>query len=286
MTSAPATRWRSALGLKWIPLHLAIMALVALMVNFGFWQLRRLDERQLRNQDIERLAFGEPTPVDAVLDEPTFDATANEWTLVALSGRYLYDAELLLMNQTIVGTIGYDVLTPLETTTGAIVVVDRGWVPFNDVLAEPSRPITRWNSSTAEVSIVGWVRPGSQGERSRRDLPPGAGLSADLENVDLDSFTPLLDSAPAPFIVQLRPLTDAVDLTAPPVPQPLPEQGNGSHLGYAMQWFAFALMGAIGWPVLVRSRLKRNALRTQHIVSSDQLDTDALQVDVDTPTRS
>jgi cytochrome oxidase assembly protein ShyY1 len=36
-----------------------------------------------------------------------------------------------------------------------------------------------------------------------------------------------------------------------PVPLDLPELGEGPHLSYAVQWFLFAAVVAIGFPVLV-----------------------------------
>ena len=40
-----------------------------------------------------------------------------------------------------------------------------------------------------------------------------------------------------------------------PLPAPLPEPTDGPHLSYAIQWFAFATIAAIGYVVLLRREL-------------------------------
>ncbi|HYU58335.1 MAG TPA: SURF1 family cytochrome oxidase biogenesis protein, partial [Actinomycetota bacterium] len=38
------------------------------------------------------------------------------------------------------------------------------------------------------------------------------------------------------------------------IPEPVPQEplDEGPHLSYAVQWFAFAAIGLIGWPILLR----------------------------------
>jgi surfeit locus 1 family protein len=260
-----------------------VVGLIVLFINLGFWQLRRLDERQAENARIEATAFGEPATLDSIVGQPSFDSTTKEWTLVRVAGVYRYDAELLLANQSLVGTIGYDVLTPLEQADGTFVIVDRGWVPFNEVLSRSTRPVAEWQGPTEKVTVDGWIRPGDRGDGERPDIPEGAGSLADLQGVDLAAFDSLVNAEPLPLVVQLRPTSDIVDLNVRPAPQPLPELTDGPHLGYAMQWFAFALMAMFGWPILVRSRLRKQNSRQSDIVLIDSLDTSNTEVDIDTP---
>ena len=46
----PRVSYRFALRPKWILSHLFVVALVVLMINLGFWQLRRLDQRRARGE--------------------------------------------------------------------------------------------------------------------------------------------------------------------------------------------------------------------------------------------
>ena len=45
---------RVLVGLKWLLSHLFVLTMIVVMVNLGFWQLRRLDERQASNAAIVR----------------------------------------------------------------------------------------------------------------------------------------------------------------------------------------------------------------------------------------
>ena len=40
------------------------------------------------------------------------------------------------------------------------------------------------------------------------------------------------------------------------MPAPLPELTEGPHLNYAIQWFAFATIAAVGYVILVRREVK------------------------------
>jgi cytochrome oxidase assembly protein ShyY1 len=44
-----------------------------------------------------------------------------------------------------------------------------------------------------------------------------------------------------------------------PILVPLPETGLGPHLSYAFQWFIFATVGAVGWPLLLRKTAREEA---------------------------
>ncbi|MET0909986.1 MAG: SURF1 family cytochrome oxidase biogenesis protein, partial [Ilumatobacteraceae bacterium] len=51
--------WRPA----WIVSHILILALIVSMIMLGLWQLRRLDEKQDRNRQIEANTAAEPLGV-------------------------------------------------------------------------------------------------------------------------------------------------------------------------------------------------------------------------------
>ena len=65
---------------------------------------------------------------------------------------------------------------------------------------------------------------------------------------DIDELTPL-DLVPGLYLELQEP-------TPAGFPDPLPplDLGDGPHRSYAIQWFAFATLTAVGWVVLVRRR--------------------------------
>ena len=44
--------YRFLLKPRWIAFHVLVLALMVTMVNLGFWQLRRLDERRAANREV------------------------------------------------------------------------------------------------------------------------------------------------------------------------------------------------------------------------------------------
>ena len=78
---------RGLLRPRWILVHVGVIALVVLMVNLGFWQLRRLDEKRTFNATVtQRTAL----PVDdlsrIVSKADDLTVTGLEWRRVAVTG--------------------------------------------------------------------------------------------------------------------------------------------------------------------------------------------------------
>lgn len=102
----------------------ATVIVMAGLVSLGFWQLRRADEKQAL---LATLAAGQKTT--AVLTEVNA-ASLPRYQRVTASGRYVSAQQVLLDNMPSgTGKPGYHVLTPFVLDDGAVLLVDRGWVP-------------------------------------------------------------------------------------------------------------------------------------------------------------
>jgi cytochrome oxidase assembly protein ShyY1 len=73
-----------------------------------------------------------------------------------------------------------------------------------------------------------------------------------LARLDLRRIQQQYDADLYPVWLQLQRSDPPVDENALPLLLPEPEQDEGPHLSYAVQWFMFATVGAIGWPILLR----------------------------------
>ena len=85
------------------------------------------------------------------------------------------------------------------------------------------------------------------------DALPAAGTrlavwnNLDVKNMSTQFPYPLLE-------VYIQPNVDAED-TVPPIPyQPIIELTEGSHFGYALQWFTFATILFAGYPFYLRKQ--------------------------------
>lgn len=217
---------------RWIAGHVLLIVTVVTFVNLGLWQFRRLDERQTYNaRATQRLAAG---PVS--LDAARSGASADDLDLrrVTVEGSYVGEAQVLTAPRTVDGRPGQQVLSVLERADGPAVLVDRGWIPFDrTTLRAPPVPDGR-------VRITGVARARE---------PDDIGNGAQVLRIVPAQIAARLGRPLLPFYVQLRSQEPATG-TAAPRPTPLPELTEGNHRSYAIQWFTFALIALIGYPVL------------------------------------
>ena len=245
---------------RWMALHLAALGLAILFINLGFWQLRRLEQRQARNELLESRLALETEPLAKLLVNYQTDLPARDERSIGLrpttvSGEYDAHHEVLYRTtDNYNGQAGYFLLTPLKLAGNEAILVNRGWVPFS--FDQP--PIIDAAPPEAEVTIYGLVqleRPpptGTLAGLAPRDPPGELDITA---YVDIDRLEAQMPYELLPVFLELSeqspPHPDAL-----PLPLEEPEFSEGSHLGYAIQWFAFTIIGVIGYGFLLRQITK------------------------------
>lgn len=246
--------YRFARSPRWILLHAVAVALLALMVFAGFWQLSRLHDKQARNQLLDARAVLATVDVTSVLgarDSPA-DAEALLYRPVTATGRYLVGEEVLVHSRSRDGRPGAWVLTPLQVSDGAV-VVNRGWIPANDT--SPTLPAGA-EAPPDVVTVSGVLAPGeTRGRFGAQD--PGGGRLSVLARADLARLQDQVGVDLYPAIVQAG-ATEPAGTGELPAPLPPPERTEGPHRGYAGQWFVFAALWVIGYPLLVRRSAHRS----------------------------
>lgn len=266
--------YRFLFGPKWIAFHVLVVAAIVAMINLGFWQLRRLDERQAFNATIEA-RYDEPpvplndlVPTDATPDDDQLadQLDAAEWRPVSASGTYLRDETFYVVNRSQNGRAGQNVVVPLRLEDGRILIVNRGFVP----LAIEAPPVP-----ADDVEVVGRVR-----ESQRRGLgqlgDPAEGDLFEVQRIDIPRLAPQLPGEVVPVYVDL---VESSPAEPDPFPEPVaaPDLGEGNHLSYAVQWFFFSIAVAVGWVLAIRrsARTRRRAKQQQQTervpVDADQL---------------
>jgi len=225
---------------RWILGGFIVLMVGAAFVALGFWQLRRLDERVMANDAIERRLAESPASLDAVLGAGTAPVEA-EFRRVWLTGEYLADDEVLLRSRSFKGSSGSHVLTPLLLDDGTVVIVERGWVPLDRGPA----PVVEANPPSGRVVVVGLVRP----SQAPDDRDAGTEPIAEIATVDLGRLQGQFAVPLAPVYVRLLE-QDPPQSGLPLVLDP-PDLSRGPHLAYAIQWFLFAGVVLIGYPALI-----------------------------------
>jgi surfeit locus 1 family protein len=245
---------------RWILSHLFVLAVVVAFVNLGFWQLRRLDERRTYNATVESRQDLPAAPLDELLADGTTSTpeAVDEVTFrpTVVSGTYQTDQEVLIRNRTFDGVPGYWVVTPLLLDDGSAVAVNRGWVPFAPT--SPDGPWPQFAPTSGRVSVEGMVRAPQARSTGLVGGPKDAeeGRLWTLSRVDVGRLQQQAPEPLYPLFVDLR-TSDPAQSGDLPLPVPPPELGEGNHLNYAGQWFIFATLTVIVYPLLLR-RVARN----------------------------
>lgn len=203
---------------------------VAIFSSAGLWQLGRAAwKREL----FAAYARGEQSaPRDGLVADA--DAAGERYRRLRVTGRYDAVRQVLLDNSVLDGRPGYQVLTPLRTSAGAV-LVNRGWVPADgdrhrlpDLAVDDAirtltgrldflpRPALRLDAAPPAADAA-WPRLLS--------FPDSVGIAAQL-GYPLRSYQLLLDPDERDgYRREWRPALMA------------PER----HVAYAVQWFALAI---------------------------------------------
>ncbi len=244
---------------KWIGFHLLVVVGIVAMINLGFWQLRRLDERQEFNAAVEERYDAPVIALDALLDDAD-DLDELEWRPVAASGAYLPDETFLVVNRSQNGRAGQNVVVPLELDDGRILLVNRGFVPLSDA-EMPTVP--------AEfVEVTGRLRP-SQERRLGQLSDPAEGDLFEVQRIDIDRLAPQLPGEVVPMYIDLSESTPG---EPGPFPEPVatPDLSEGNHLSYAVQWFIFSIAVAVGWVLAVRRSIRVRRRKAARASAAEQ----------------
>ncbi len=220
------------------------LSFAALFVRLGFWQIERLRERQAYNAPIEsRLA---QPPVE-LRDLPR-DLLEARHHRVLVTGEYDYPREIVLTLRSRQGSPGVNLLTPLKVAGGdTVVLVNRGWIYAPDGVSADTKP---WREPNPQAA-VGYVR------LLETDTEKGAGSTGRRDAVrrpHLATISLMMPYPVAPYYVVL--ISPGSDPERAPPRVPPPALDEGSHRGYAVQWFTFALI-AVGGVAILILRMRR-----------------------------
>ena len=223
---------------KWLAIHALVVVLVATMCVLASWQWDRHVERKAFNETLIQRFSEPPKPLAELLQQYPNREDA-QWRLATVSGTYLEQSTVNVVNVSQDGRAGYDPVTPLEIDNGKIVLINRGFVPLD--APQPLPP-------TGVVEITGRIRLSAE-RRTGAVSDSATGVLTDIQRVDIDRLAKQL---PAPVVdvyleaVQSDPAdSEMLSIIAPPV------FGNGPHLGYVGQWLLFSMCAIGGWIALV-----------------------------------
>jgi surfeit locus 1 family protein len=224
-------------------------AALAVCVSLGWWQIGRAREKQAL---IDAFARGTRSSVQLTADLRV--DTLPRYQHVRVLGHYEPARQVLLDNMpSHDGQPGYRVLTPFrrQGAARALLLVDRGWVPLG--VSRAVQPNVQVGSEFRAVA-------------GRLDGLPEPGVRVGTAGVAGDTHWPRVLNFPRPADVEqalgVR-VESRILLLDPAAPDGFervwrPSLGFGPerHLGYAIQWFALALVVIVAFVALSIQRIE------------------------------
>lgn len=233
-----------------VGLLLLAVAVSTACVFLGRWQWHRHVARDAAIRLVETNYEADPVPLAEFLPEPGAVLDPDDaWRQATVTGTYDADATVLLRNRPVDSQPGFHVLVPLVQDDGSVLVVDRGWVAWDD---DASGEIAVPDPPAGEVTLTVHLRPDEPA--TERGAPAGQVQAINVDQVlaaggspaqSFGGYGAVLDEDPAATTALGR--------------LPAPSTDPGSHLSYAFQWWTFALGSLIAFGWLARRELLEGA---------------------------
>ena len=251
---------------RWAFMTAFVVALGFTFVNLGQWQLDRLDQRRDRNASTAEHENAPIQSFEEAFGQPILDS--DQWQRVEVRGTFLADKQLQARYRSFDGKTGWELVTPLQTAGGQVVLVDRGFVErpagqdFPKVFPAPP---------AGEVHVVGYVRRNEQGNTNQMTPTENTVRLINSDTLTQELGLPLVNG-----YLSLIEVTPAQSAELVPITPPPPTEGP--HWSYAMQWFAFTAIAGVGLVILIRNdikdrkRAKERASRNQEATHGSRTD--------------
>lgn len=205
---------------------LIAIACIVIMFLLGFWQLDRKYEKEGRLAQIEQRQTANPLSVTDVANNPD-DYIDFPMFVTGDMGNQTFFIDNRLKN----GMVGYEVLVPVATNYG-IVMVNLGWIPSRGLRAE--LPELRLPTTNEFQGILYVPKDNVMVSETNFDYGRFPVLIQQIDFIEIEKH---LGRDVLPFTVRLMPDENSTFIRDWQVVVMAPER----HLGYAIQWFGLGI---------------------------------------------
>ena len=208
------------------------LVIFSVALGLGIWQMER---REWKRAILDRMAVNRaaaPVSLDELLKG---DPLRHEYGRVKVAGTFVHDKEFYLAARSLKNKVGLQVVTPLATDDGRIVLFDRGWIPQET--KDPARRAAGQVQGRSE--LTGIVR---RNQERRQFAPENVPDRNVWFHVDVPLMRSMAGGKPDP---KLDAFFLEADAAANPGGVPVGGQTRldipNDHLQYAITWFLIAL---------------------------------------------
>lgn len=209
---------------------------IPLFIKFGLWQYgkaqTKINIQEAYEQSINDTALSFPVNI---LELNKADKNYWAYKKVAVTGTYEPKYAFLLDNQVESSRAGYHVITPLKITNSEhYVLVNRGWIPGNQLHTD----VPNVDTPKETVKVEGQVWIPSAKFFTLEEKSGQLAFQPVRQNVDLAQYKKQVPMEVSALMIKLDPKSDAGGFVRNWL---VPTKRIATHLGYAYQWFGFAI---------------------------------------------
>jgi surfeit locus 1 family protein len=230
-----------------LPLIATLITFIAVVIMFalGMWQLQRAEEKNLRLLSIKKASLTEQitlqqamADIDNMLDMPiNFMAKAD------------VNRFFMLDNKTHNGRVGYQVLLPLETSSG-LLLANLGWLPGTKSRDE----LPNVELDDKKMLYSGIVNFPSDNAMVTETAVLDDSWPKLVQQVDFEVIEAMYKAPFIPFVVQLNDNPDSGFIRNWKPVVMAPEK----HIAYGVQWFLLAFAAIVVFVIAQRKKFIRN----------------------------
>ncbi|WP_163836190.1 SURF1 family protein [Spartinivicinus ruber] len=115
---------------KHYQLSILVLIVITTTTVLGIWQISRGYEKVTLQEKFIQKSSGEPVDLDQFLSSTENKNNRDDinYRYVISKGSFIRNQHILLDNQIVNGRVGFNVISPFVTEQGRLVLVDRGWI--------------------------------------------------------------------------------------------------------------------------------------------------------------
>lgn len=228
---------------------IATIIVMAICIKLGLWQYHKAQEKIALQQQLEQGLASASVPLPKQINQ------IEDWRYkrVQVTGIYEPKYQILLDNQVNNNVVGYHVITPLKIDGQAqYVLVNRGWVKGN-----LNREIPAIETPTGRQTLEGDLFfPLSKFFTLAEPTTKEIVWEKVWQHIDMKQYKTQVPFDVKPYVIRLDPKSTAGGFSRN---WPIPKDRITVHLGYAYQWFGFALTLFVIYIVLNLKRVNKES---------------------------
>lgn len=231
-----------------IPVVATIITLMAVVIMFGLgqWQLQRAEYKQQRLEQIEQKKLSAPFELENILKLK--DRQDIRDLPVIAQGHFIQGRYFLLDNRVNRGRVGYEVVVPLESDTGTV-LVNFGWV----AAGEYRQQLPKLDLPLGQIKLPGVVALPALNPLISETAVANQQWPKVIQQLDLEIISGLMNQPLLPLVILLN-QDDTRGFVRDWKPVVMPPE---KHIAYAVQWFALGVAAALIFGFTLRARRKK-----------------------------